>query len=328
VAERNIAVVGCGYWGKNLVRNFAQLGALGAVVDGRPDVASAMAKEHGAEPMSFEAAIARPSIEGVAIATPAETHADLAIAALRAGKHVFVEKPIALTVAEGERMKTAAAAANRRLMVGHLLQYHPAFEKLLAAVQAGELGALRYAYSHRLSLGKFRTEENALWSFAPHDVSMLLALFGEPPVSTHATGGAFVTPGVEDACRLDLAFSGGRRAHVFASWLHPFKEHRLVVVGEKAMAVFEDSAQPPNKLRLYRHKIDISGAVPQPTAAQAEPMPFGDGEPLKQECAHFLACIRDGSKPRTDADEALAVLRVLTSSEASSKSSEGAALTA
>ncbi len=315
MTEKHVAVVGCGYWGKNLVRNFAQLGALGAVVDGRPDVAAAMAKEHGAEAMSFEAAINSPAIHAVAIATPAETHAALAVAALSAGKHVFVEKPIALTVAEGEAMKAAAVAANRQLMVGHLLQYHPAFEALLAAVRSGELGALRYAYSHRLSLGKFRTEENALWSFAPHDVSMLLALFGGEPVATRASGGSYVTPGVADECRLDMDFANGGRAHVFASWLHPFKEHRLVVVGERAMAVFEDSASPPGKLRLYRHRIDTSGAVPQPVAASAEPLPYGDGEPLKQECAHFLACIRDGSTPRTNADEALAVLRVLTSAE-------------
>jgi UDP-2-acetamido-3-amino-2,3-dideoxy-glucuronate N-acetyltransferase len=173
---------------------------------------------------------------------------------------------------------------------------------------------LRYAYSNRLSLGKFRTEENALWSFAPLDVSMILALFGEEPATVRGAGGAYVTRGVEDEYRLDLTFSGGRRAHIFASWLHPFKEHRLVVVGERAMAVFEDSLAGPDKLRLYRHTIDTSGRSPEPKKADAEPIPYPASEPLKAECAHFLECCGGEHPPRTDAREALAVLRVLMAS--------------
>jgi UDP-2-acetamido-3-amino-2,3-dideoxy-glucuronate N-acetyltransferase len=315
MTARHIAVVGCGYWGKNLVRNFAALDALAAVVDPRPAVAGQLASEFGAPARSFEEALGDASIAGVAIAAPAELHADLAIRALRAGKHVFVEKPLALTMKDGRAIAAAGEAAGRIVMVGHLLQYHPAFEKLLAVVRAGELGVLRYAYSHRLSLGKFRTEESALWSFAPHDVSMLLALFGEEPAEVSADGGAYVTAGVEDACRLDMSFPDGRRAHVFASWLHPFKEHRLVVVGSKAMAVFEDSAQGVDKLRLYRHVVDTSGAVPEPKKAEAEPIPYEDGEPLRRECAHFLDCIATGAPARTDAAEALRVLRVMTEAE-------------
>jgi predicted dehydrogenase len=307
-----VAVVGCGYWGKNLVRNFAELGGLAAVVDGRPDVASAMGAQFNVPAQSFEEVLANPQVDGVVIATPAETHADLAIKAFEAGKHVYVEKPIAMSLAEGRAMQAAAQKAGKRLMVGHLLRYHPAFEALLETVNSGALGALRYAYSNRLSLGKFRVEENVLWSFAPHDVSMLLALFGEKPTSVSIGGGAFVTPGIEDESRVDIGFASGARAHVFTSWLHPFKEQKLVVVGEKAMAVFEDSAAGPDKLRLYAHSINTSGHEPVPVKADAQPIPYGTGEPLKQECQHFLDCIDTDQEPRTGAEEALAVLAVMT----------------
>lgn len=306
-----VAVVGCGHWGKNHVRNFAGLGALAAVVDPDQEVAARFAKEYGVKALSFEQAVADSAIDAVVIATPAELHADLAVKAFKHGKHVFVEKPIALTLEEGERMKAAAQKAGKVLMVGHLLQYHPAFVALRDFVRGGGLGTLRYAYSHRCSLGKFRTEENALWSFAPHDVSMLLALFGQAPETVHGSGGAYVTPGVEDECRLDFEFAGGARAHIFASWLHPFKEHRLIVVGEAGMAVFEDSQSGPEKLRLYRHQIDTSGPVPAPSKADWEALPYGDEEPLQTECAHFLGACAGEHPALTDADEALRVLDVL-----------------
>jgi UDP-2-acetamido-3-amino-2,3-dideoxy-glucuronate N-acetyltransferase len=312
--QKHIAVVGCGYWGANLIRNFAQMGVLGAVCDDRPDVASRTAQQFEVQALSLDQVIADRTIAGVAIATPAETHATITINALRAGKHVFVEKPIALTVADGERMRDAAKAAEKTLMVGHLLQYHPAFQTLLAMTKAGELGALRYAYSNRLSLGKFRVEENTLWSFAPHDVSMLLALFGTTPDRVTYSGGSYLTPRIDDTSRLDMHFAGGQCAHVFASWLHPFKEHRLVVVGEKAMVVFEDSAaNPQDKLRLYRHAIDRSGPAPTPVKATGEAIALPEIEPLRNECMHFVECV-DGkrARPITDADEGLAVLNVLS----------------
>jgi predicted dehydrogenase len=312
MSDIKVAVVGCGYWGKNLVRNFAELGGLGGVVDGRPEVAAAMSAQHGAPAMSYEEALANPEISGVVIAAPAEAHAPLALQAFAAGKHVYVEKPIAMSLDEAHAMKVAGEAAGKALMVGHLLRYHPCFEALLALVHSGELGALRYAYSNRLSLGKFRVEENVLWSFAPHDVSMLLALFGEEPKSTHISGGAFVTPGIEDESRIDMTFPSGGRAHVFTSWLHPFKEQRLVAVCEKGMVVFEDSLTGADKLRLYRHTIDPSGREPTPTKAEPEHVAFEAGEPLKRECAHFLDCCATGATPKTNADEAIAVLRVLT----------------
>jgi predicted dehydrogenase len=307
-----IAVVGCGYWGKNLVRNFAELGALAAIVDGRADVIAALETQFGVPGQSLDQVLANPDIDGIVIATPAETHAELALKAFAAGKHVYVEKPIALSMEEGRAMQDGATKAGKRLMVGHLLQYHPAFEALLKTVKRGDLGKVRYAYSNRLSLGKFRIEENVLWSFAPHDVSMLLALFDEKPTSVRIGGSAWVTEGIDDENRIDIGFASGARAHVFTSWLHPFKEQKLVVVGEKAMAVFEDSAAGADKLRLYPHTIDFGGREPVPQKADAQPIPYGNGEPLKQECEHFLACIDNDSEPRTNAAEALAVLAVLT----------------
>lgn len=308
-----VAIVGCGHWGKNLVRNFAQLDALGAVVDPNAELAAKFAAEYGVSALDFDAALGRADIDAVVIAAPAELHADLANRAFAAGKHVYVEKPLALTMEDGRAMKAAALAAGKQLMVGHLLQYHPAFVALRELVQSGGLGEVRYAYSHRCSLGKFRVEENAFWSFAPHDISMLLALFPDTPDSVNGSGSAFVTEGVEDAYRVDMAFPGGASAHVFASWLHPFKEQRLIVVGSEAMAVFEDSAQAPEeKLRLYRHAIDTSGPVPVPSKAEPEPIAYDtSAEPLKAECAHFIDCITNNKTPTTDVNEALAVLDVM-----------------
>lgn len=313
-----VAVIGCGHWGKNLVRNFAELGALAAVVDPNAALAEKFAEDFSVDAASFDEAIARGDVDGVVIAAPAELHAELALKAFAAGKHVYVEKPIALTMEDAETMQKASEEAGKSLMVGHLLQYHPAFSALRGLVRSGGLGDVHYAYSNRLSLGKFRVEENAFWSFAPHDISMLLSLFEEAPETVTGGGSAHVTSGVEDEYRVDMTFSGGRRAHVFASWLHPFKEQRLVVVGSKGMAVFEDSlSAPEDKLRLYRHKIDLSGRVPAPQKAEAEAIPYDtSAEPLKAECQHFLDCIANGTTPRTDAAEALRVLDVLVKASA------------
>ena len=306
-----VAVIGCGHWGKNLARNFAELGALAAVVDPNPGVAADYAAKYNVPAMSYEEALAAPWVDGVVIAAPAEQHARLALQAFEAGKHVYVEKPIALSVVDGEAMQDAATAADRLLMVGHLLQYHSVFVALRTMVRAGELGKLRYAYSNRLSTGKFRVEEDAFWSLAPHDVSMLLALFDETPSHVRQSGLDFVTESVADEARLNMVFPSGGRAHVFVSWLHPFKEQRLVVVGEKAMAVFDDVKPWDEKLAVYRHVIDTSGPVPVPHKADADYIDVPQGEPLKSECQHFLDCIATGDTPFTDGEEALRVLRVM-----------------
>jgi predicted dehydrogenase len=308
-----VAVAGAGHWGRNLIRNFGELGSLAAVVDPDAGLAAKHAAPFGAKVLSFADACADDAINAIVIAAPAELHAKLALQAFASGKHVYVEKPIALSMVDGEAMRAASKAAGKILMVGHLLQYHPAFIRLRAMVEAGELGALRYAYSNRLSMGKFRLEENALWSLAPHDLSMLLSLFKDKPTEVIGRAGAYITPGIADEYHVDLTFASGARAHIFASWLHPFKEQKLVVVGEKAMAVFEDSE--PNKhqkLKLYRHSVDTTSRVPEPVKSDVEFVAYDTtAEPLNEECRHFLACCESGAAPRTDADEALAVLEVL-----------------
>lgn len=311
-----VAIVGCGAWGKNHVRTHASLGTLAAVVDPDPSVAQAHADTYGVRAATFDEVLADPEIDAVVVAAPAADHARLAEAALGAGKHVFVEKPLALTVEDAERVVAAAAEADRILMVGHLLQYHPAFLALRQMVDDGSLGELRYLYSNRLNLGQFRQEENALWSFAPHDLSMILSLVGEEPSEVSATGAVFLSAEVADVTTTHLAFPGGPRAHVFVSWLHPFKEQRLVVVGSEAMAVFDDRNEWDEKLVVFRHGVDWSGGRPMPVRAESEPVALEVSEPLKDECQHFLDCIASGEAPRTDGAEGLRVLRVLARAQA------------
>lgn len=312
----SIAHIGHGYWGKNLARNFHELGHLAAVVDPDTKAAEAAAKAYGVRALTFEQALADPAIDAVSIASPAELHYSHAKVALEAGKHVYVEKPLALDIGEAEALCALAAARGRVLMVGHLLQYHPVYLKLRQMVEAGELGRLFHIYSNRLSLGKFRTEENVLWSFAPHDISMILGLVGEEPVGVTAQGTVALTPGVADLVSAQMRFAGGARAHVLVSWMHPFKEQRLVVIGEKGMAVFEDS-QPAweDKLILYRHAIDRSGLIPNPIKADGQKIEVARAEPLKEECRHFIRCIETGASPITDGREGLAVLHVLDAAE-------------
>ncbi|MGI8939456.1 MAG: Gfo/Idh/MocA family protein, partial [Iamia sp.] len=251
----------------------------------------------------------------VVVAAPARDHAELALAALDHGKHVYVEKPLALTLADAERVVARAEETGRVLMVGHLLQYHPAFLALRQLVADGDLGALRYLSSNRLNLGRVRREENSLWSFAPHDISMILALVGDEPSEVWAQDATFLSPGVADVTTTHLSFPGGQQAHVHVSWLHPFKEQRLVVVGEKAMAVFDDTLGWDEKLRTYRHSVDLSGPVPTADRAEAHPVSLAPDEPLRLECQHFLDSIHSGDAPRTDGAEGVRVLRVLARAE-------------
>jgi UDP-2-acetamido-3-amino-2,3-dideoxy-glucuronate N-acetyltransferase len=321
-----VAVAGCGHWGQNLVRNFAEFGALAAVVDVQSERSVELGARYGAPAREWASVLEDPDVDAVALATPAERHASMALEALGYGKHVFVEKPLALTVPDGERVAAVAAAANCTVMVGHLLQFHPAFLKLGELVRAGELGRIQYLYSSRLNLGRIRREENVFWSFAPHDLSMILALAGEPPTKVSAVGCSYLHPGITDVTTTHLEFANGIRAHVFVSWLHPFKEQKLVVVGDAGMAVFDDGQAWERKLTLFRHRIAWRNGLPEPARAEAEPVAVDPAEPLEQECRHFLDCIRTGARPRTDAAEALAVLRVLAAAEKEMRTSGPAPL--
>ena len=306
-----VAVAGCGHWGRNLVRTFAALGALDAVHDPNPAVAGQMTDAYGIPAVSFEALLDDASIDAVVIASPAADHATLASRALQAGKHVFVEKPLALHVAEAESICDQAEAQGKVLMVGHLLQYHPAFRALESMVDAGALGRLQYMYSNRLNFGQIRREENILWSFAPHDISMMLRLARSEPDTVSAVGSSFLHRDIADVTTTWLSFPNGTEGHVFVSWLHPFKEQKLVVIGDRGMAVFDDGEPWETKLRHYAHEVSWRDGVPQPAKADASPVPLEQQEPLRVECSHFLDCVATGTTPRTDGREAIRVLRVL-----------------
>lgn len=297
------------------MRNFHQLGALHTVCDGNPSVEQEVREKYpqAAFRRTFEAVLADPEVDAVVLATPAVTHFDMARAAMLAGKDVYVEKPLALKVEEGTELARLAEAHGRILMVGHILQYHPAVRKLKELVAAGELGRIEYIYSNRLNMGKIRTEENILWSFAPHDLSVVLGLLDEEPVSVTCDGGEYLNRGVADVTVSQLTFSSGVRAHIFVSWLHPFKEQRLVVVGSEKMAVFDDTAA--DKLVLYSHRVEWKGRVPSAVKASGEKVELETTEPLNNECRHFLECLEQRVTPSTDAQEGLRVLRVLAACE-------------
>jgi len=309
-----VSVIGCGYWGKNLVRVFAELGVLAAVSDGDVAVRDGFATRYRVAGLSFDEVLADPAIDAVAIATPAATHADLALAALDAAKHVFVEKPLALDLESARKVRDRAEALGLTLMVGHLLRYHPAFVRLEELVAEGVLGRIQYIYSNRLNLGKFRREENVFWSFAPHDISMILALVGEEPEDIRAIGHCYLHRRIADVTTTHLSFPSGVNAHVFVSWLHPFKEQKLVVVGSDAMAVFDDGEPWESKLCIYRHRVVWRNGMPEPVKADRQAVELVRREPLTEECRHFLECVQERRRPRTDADEAIRVLDVLSKS--------------
>ncbi len=313
-----VAVVGCGYWGQNLVRNFHALGALEAVCEVGPagrQRAAQLAPD--VELMdSFPAVLCRKDIDAVVLATPAETHERLALQAMAAGKDVLVEKPMALNHQQGLRMHAAAEQAGRILMVGHLLEFHPAVLKLRELLACGALGKVNYIYSNRLNFGKIRTEENALWSFAPHDIAVILRLVGELPLEVTCVGGSYLTPNLADVTVSCLHFHSGLRAHIFVSWLNPFKEQKLVVMGDKQMAVFNDVSKT-DKLLLYSQRVDFANRQPVLQKGGETAVPLPEGEPLRAECEHFLECVRTRCAPLTDSTSGIAVLRVLQACQVS-----------
>jgi UDP-2-acetamido-3-amino-2,3-dideoxy-glucuronate N-acetyltransferase len=314
-----VAVIGAGYWGRNLVRNFYELQALRVVCDKNEAVLADMAAAFPGTERVFAVSdiLSRDDVAAVVVATPAETHYTVVREVLLAGKHVFVEKPLVLREEEALDLIDLAEEGGRILMVGHLLQYHPAFIRLKELVRSGDLGRVNYIYSNRLNLGKIRREENALWSFAPHDISMILGLAGEEVESVSATGGNYLHQKIADVTMTHLHFPSGLRAHIFVSWLHPFKEQKLIVVGDRKMAVFDDTRPWPEKLLLYPHEIRWRNQVPIASKAEPERVPVVEEEPLKRECLQFLASVGTGAPPVTDGKEGLRVLRILNASQQS-----------
>lgn len=313
-----VTVVGAGYWGVNLVRVFHQLGALRGICDFSPARLSQLTEQYPDIPMqsSYEAVLDDSSVDAVVIATPAERHYQMARQALLAGKDTFVEKPLTLRCEDAEDLVALAERHKRILMVGHLLEFHPAINRLQELISQGELGRLEYIYSNRLNLGKVRREENALWSFAPHDISVILLLLNQLPIQVAAFGGTYLQPNIADVTISTMLFERGVRAHLFVSWLHPYKEQKLVVVGERRMAVFDD-VRKSEKLQIYDKKIDLVNGQFVVERPLGQPVAFPADEPLLLECRHFLECIEMRRQPKTDGHDAWRVLKVLEASQRS-----------
>src|SRR5947209_7865956 len=327
-----IAVVGLGYWGPNLARNFAAIKGCELAWCCDPS-AQALERIAGRFPQArlrddLNEVLADPALDAVALATPVPSHADTAVRVLEAGKHCFVEKPLAQSVADAERVVAAAEAAGRVLMVGHLLEYHPGVQRLKQLVESRELGdRIYYIYGNRLNLGKLRADENALWSLGAHDVSVVLYLADEEPWEVVAHGESYVRDGVEDVVFCFLRFPSGLSAHMHLSWLDPHKERRFTVVGSRRMATFDDM-EIERKVTVYDKGFDQdfqsygeyiarSGDVWSPRVSNEEP--------LRIECSHFVECVREGREPRSGAESGVRVVRVLEALQRSLEESTRAA---
>jgi UDP-2-acetamido-3-amino-2,3-dideoxy-glucuronate N-acetyltransferase len=321
MTTNNLALIGAGYWGKNLARNFNALNVLHTICDASQATLDSYGPDYAAvrRTGSFDAVLADPAITKVAIAAPAVYHFKLAKAALLAGKDVYVEKPLCLEISDAEELVRLADEHRRILMVGHLLQYHPCIIEIRRLVREGELGRLQYITSNRLNLGKIRQEENALWSFAPHDVSVILSLLGDRlPEQVRCVGGSYLTPHVADTTLTSFHFSEDVRAHIYVSWLNPFKEQKLTVVGSRGMVVFDDTKPWREKLVMHCDYLTWSdGRRPTPSKREGTVPIIAEHEPLREECRHFLECCATRTTPRTDGQEGLRVLQVLKAAQAS-----------
>ena len=305
-----VAVLGAGAWGKNHVRTFHELGALAGVVELSPTLREKVSAEFPGVAVWEDLDAALPHAEGFVIATPAPTHAVLAARLLAAGKGVLVEKPMTLATAEAEGLVRAAEAAGRTLMVGHLLLYQPAVKELKRRLDEGFLGRVHRIHQERLNHGRVRSAENVLWSFAPHDVAVLLHLMGEAPSAVRASGAAFLQPGIHDDVHVEFAFASGRSAHIHAAWYWPGKQRSLKVMGEKGMIVYDEADQ---SLTFHRKTL---GADLAPLDGGSERIFEGHGEPLRLEAQHFLACLSGGHAPLSDGPSGVEVIRVLESAQA------------
>ncbi len=320
--KKNIAVVGCGHWGKNLVRNFYELGVLASICDPSVEIVEKYSKQYRVINNSFIEIINDPNIKGVVLAVPAKYHAAMAIDAMKQGKHVFVEKPLAMNEAEATSMIKTAEENKVQLMVGHLLQYHPVFQKVKEMVLDGEIGEIDYIYSNRLSFGKVRTEEDVIWSFAPHDISMILSLANQEPefITVHST--AILQDNIADTATIHMTFKSSLKSHISVSWLHPYKEQKLVVIGKKAMLVFDDTKLWNEKLCIQRYQAEINQGLPNLKKDDLEFIKVIEDEPLKNECQHFKDVVENNKKPLTDEHEGLKVLKVLTAATLSQKNNK------
>lgn len=311
-----IAVVGCGRWGKNLTRVFFELGALKAVCD--PHHGDIYAEKYDVPNQAYTDILSDQDIQAVVIATPAPSHAQLVKQALFAGKDVFVEKPFTLTVEEGESLCQIAKERQRILMVGHIINYHPAYCALQDLVQSGALGKIHYIKSSRYNLGVFRSNENAMWCLAPHDISIVLNVTKQFPSQITSIQSDHVQNGIEDFSTIHLKHKDGLQAEISVSWFYPYKKQELIVVGDEGMVIFDDVKDWDKKLAFYKHKIDRSSDEPQPIKADVEYVKLTQKEPLKEECLHLLNAVATRENPKTDGLEGLKVTYILENAMQSS----------
>ncbi len=322
----SIGQIGLGAWGRNLIRTFYNLPGVSITIGCDSDAgrlstisASFPGINWTRDPAEV---IGDPSLDAIVIATPPASHYELAAKAIDAGKDVFIEKPLVLDLENGRRLVALAEQKGRVLMVGHIMEYHPASLKLKEYIESDKLGKIYYLYSTRINLGKVRDIENSLWSFAPHDISLIMFLLGTSPSMVTATGASYIQNGIEDVSFMTLHFTDGTMAHVHVSWLDPHKERKLTVVGSKMMAVFDDTLGS-EKIRLYDKGVDTR--LDYATYGEYLSLRAGDiliprvdsTEPLQAECSHFIECIKNRSQPRSDGMDGLKVLNILTAAQKS-----------
>ena len=315
----NIGVIGAGYWGKNYIRNLYELGNLYFICDDNKNIIEEFNKQYPAikTTNNYQDVLNYKNIDGVVIATPASSHYQVSKEFLFKGINVLTEKPLSLNLSEAEDLINISKKNNKILMIGHLLHYHPVFIEIKKIIDGSEIGEIKYLYSNRLSLGKIRLEENVLWSFAPHDISMILSVLKSMPIEVFATGGKHINKDIEDEVLINLSFENNIKGHIFVSWLHPYKKHELVIIGDKKMLVFDDTKDWDEKLLIYDYEINLSNNIPIPIKKEFVKVKIEKSEPLKNECIHFINCIKNNEKSVTDGEEGLKVLKVLYAAQES-----------
>ena len=308
---KKVCVVGAGYWGKNHIKTLHQLGALKGIVEPDTILLASLAVDYPDVACYENIQLAlNEDYDGFTIATPAETHYEIAKTIIMAGKHLLIEKTMTLSIADSEELLSLSKEFNVNLMVGHVLLFHPAVKKIKRIIKEGGIGELQYIYSNRLNLGKVRTEENVFWSLAPHDIAIFQYLTGSFPNNIQARGSTFLQKGIPDSTMTTLEYKNGVKAHIFVSWLHPFKEHRLVVIGSEAMISFEDSLEG-KPLKLYSKKFDLLSGVPEKVDGPVEWIPYQQKMPLTEELEYFINHL-NGEKPKTaNGEQGLEVVKIL-----------------
>ena len=312
MSNKTVCVIGAGYWGKNHIRTLYELGNLGGIVESNSETLKRFAEQYPDVKgyLSLGDALQDGQFSGFTVATPAETHFPLAKQIMEAGKHVLVEKPLTLQEDHAEKLVRLSEENNVNLMVGHVLLFHPAIKKIKALIDSGKIGKLQYIYSNRLNLGQVRTEENVFWSLAPHDISIFQYFTDAFPEAIHASGSTFLQKGIHDSTLTQFKYPNGVEGHIFVSWLHPFKEHRLVVIGSEAMITFEDSSEG-KPLKLYAKKFDMAKGVPEKIDGPVTLIDYEQKMALTEELQYFVDHL-EGKKPNiANGNHALEVMKIL-----------------